>query len=152
MNIHKLRKLVNLIQESNISEIEIKEGESSVKISKASANSAPIVNHYQESAINTTNKQAEPVIVHNSQPKETPEDTQNVIRSPMVGTVYLTPSPGAKPYVTVGQEVKNGDTLCLIEAMKMFNQIEVDRHGTITKILVENSVPIEFNQPLFIIE
>ena len=152
MDLRKIRKLIELIQETGIAEIEIREGEESVRISRESSkvSSAPIF---------TAAPQAAQVIAESPRPAAAPAaETANAhankhtVKAPMVGTVYLAPSPGAKVFVEIGQTVKAGDTLCLIEAMKMFNQIEADKAGKITAILIDTGVPVEFNQPLFVIE
>lgn len=150
MDIRKIKKLIELIKETGIAEIEVREGEESVRITsnKESAISMPIRSMASEiisaSKIEPTTKESEP--------KDESIPNKPTLNAPMVGTVYLSPSPGANPFIKLGQAVKAGDTLCLIEAMKMFNQIEADKTGTITAILVENGVPVEFNQPLFVIE
>ncbi|GFN47154.1 acetyl-CoA carboxylase biotin carboxyl carrier protein [Candidatus Regiella insecticola] len=150
MDIRKIKKLIELVEESGISELEISEGEESVRI-----NRAPTKSHYpimqpppyistaegQQPAVNTT----APTVVE-------PVLNYHVIRSPMVGTFYRTPSPEAKAFVEIGTKVSVGDTLCIIEAMKMMNLIEADKSGTIKAILVENGQPIEFDQPLVVIE
>jgi len=148
MDMRKVRKLIELIQETGIAEIEIREGEESVRITSAlsKANAMPTVIHQTAPA---------PVFAPTETPTPiaAPETTnKHSVKAPMVGTVYLAPSPGANPFIAVGQIVKAGDTLCLIEAMKMFNQIEADKSGKITAILVESGMPVEFNQPLIIIE
>lgn len=150
MDLRKIRKLIELIQETGIAEIEIREGEESVRISRETSKTSPAifaapapVQHVVSDAKTTSN--ATPVA-------EQAASNKHTVKAPMVGTVYLSPSPGAKVFVTAGQSVKVGDTLCLIEAMKMFNQIEADKAGTITAVLVETGVPVEFNQPLFVIE
>jgi acetyl-CoA carboxylase biotin carboxyl carrier protein len=152
MDMRKVRKLIQLIQETGIAEIEIREGEESVRISRES-NKIPMM-----AAMPTTYAAPEnraPEITAENPSAPTPELTvsnKHTLKAPMVGTVYLSPSPGAKSFVEVGQAIKAGDTLCLIEAMKMFNQIEADKTGTVSAILVETGAPVEFNQPLFIIE
>ncbi len=152
MDLRKIRKLIELIQETGIAEIEIREGEESVRISRESrvvptspiyTAPAPIATHVISEAKTST---AEAPAAIN------PLLNKHTVKAPMVGTVYLAPSPGAKVFVAVGQTVKAGDVLCLIEAMKMFNQIEADKSGTITSILVDSGAPVEFNQPLFVIE
>jgi acetyl-CoA carboxylase biotin carboxyl carrier protein len=155
MDLRKIKKLIELLIETGIAELEIKEGEESVRISQ-----------FTKSGQATTG-QAQPITyaVPAQAPLETsakpatqaaaPEPAKiqgHSVKAPMVGTVYLSPSPGAKVFVEVGQTVKIGDTLCLIEAMKMFNQIEADKAGTITAILVDTGAPVEFNQPLVVIE
>lgn len=150
MDMRKIRKLIELINETGIAEIEIREGEESVRISRETSRvqtatyaQAPIAPMPAMAAAPAAAQPQEPV---------SPLANKHSVKAPMVGTVYLSPSPGAKKFVEVGQSVKAGDTLCLIEAMKMFNQIEADKAGTITAILVETGVPVEFNQPLFVIE
>lgn len=153
MDIRKIKKLIEIIEESDISELEISEGEDSVRISRQSAYApAPV-------AMQTV---AQPPIVANTaipqnvvpgdpEPKEE-KITGHIVKSPMVGTFYRSASPGVATFVDVGQTVNSGDTLCIIEAMKILNQIEADKSGTITKILVDNAQPVEYDQPLFVIE
>jgi acetyl-CoA carboxylase biotin carboxyl carrier protein len=138
MDIRKVKKLIELVKSTDIAELEIHEGEESVRISHSKA--IPQV-EYQ---IGPT---APPKAI-----EEAKEIPGHKIKSPMVGTVYLAPTPGAKPFVEIGQRVKVGDTLCLIEAMKMFNQVESDKAGVVSACMVENSYPVEYDQPLFIIE
>ncbi|MCB1867405.1 MAG: acetyl-CoA carboxylase biotin carboxyl carrier protein [Gammaproteobacteria bacterium] len=151
MDIRKVKKLIELLEESNIAEIEIHEGEESVRISRngnapvftvPASMGAPAYGMAQNSPGETAAK---------SETLE-PEISGHLIKSPMVGTYYEAPSPGSKAFVSVGQEVSKGDTLCIIEAMKILNQIESDKSGTVKKILVDNGQPVEYNQPLFIIE
>ena len=150
MDIRKVKKLIELLEASDIAEIEIHEGEESVRISRhgtlppapAAAPVAPAP--APPPAAESTADAAEE--------EKAPEMEGHVIRSPMVGTFYRAPTPGAKPFVTEGQSVKPGDTLCIIEAMKILNQIESDTAGVVKRILVENGQPVEYNQPLFIIE
>ncbi len=159
MDMRKIRKLIELLQETGIAEIEIKEGEESVRISREPSRIAqqvqamPVSYTLSENAASlrngTTVSTPEPVA---SSATEQKNEKKHSVKAPMVGTVFLSPSPDAKQFVEIGQAVKIGDTLCLIEAMKMFNQIEADKAGTVTAILVENGVPVEFNQPLVIIE
>ncbi len=154
MDMRKIKKLIELIQETGIAEIEIREGEESVRISRESQRTAaPMVMNMPAAAY------APPPVAEThavkpaaAEPAAAPHANKHTVKAPMVGTVYLSPSPGAKQFIQVGQPVKIGDTLCLIEAMKMFNQIEADKTGTITAILVDNGVPVEFNQPLVVIE
>lgn len=150
MDIRKIKKLIELLEETGISEIEIKEGEESLRLSRYSApTEAPAIRY-------TPMPQSAPPPMAPSHATETKarETTSSAhkVRSPMVGTMYISPSPDASPFVTVGQAVNVGDTLCIIEAMKMFNEIEADRAGTITAILVTNGDPVEYDQPLFTIE
>lgn len=148
MDMRKIKKLIELIQETGIAEIEIHEGEESVRISRESARmAAPLpATAHPAAPLPAQAENSQTAIVVPSGTK------QHEVRAPMVGTVYLSPSPGAKPFIRAGQTVKQGDTLCLIEAMKMFNQIEADHAGTIISILIEDGMPVEFNQPLVVIE
>lgn len=156
MDIRKIKKLIELVEESGIAELEITEGEESVRINRHSPAPAAAV-HYapapypQQAAPAQAPAAPTQGSADNSQPAAV-EESGHVVRSPMVGTFYESPSPGAKAFVTVGQQVNAGDTLCIVEAMKMMNQIEADVSGTVKKILVENEAPVEFDQPLFIIE
>lgn len=159
MDIRKIRKLIELLDETGIAEIEIKEGEESLRLSRYSnapseaqqvhyvaapapqqaplpVSSAPVVN-----AITSENKPAAPAVA-----------SGHKIRSPMVGTMYTSPSPDSPPFVMIGQTVKAGEVLCIVEAMKMFNEIEADRTGKIVDILVANGDPVEYDQVLFVIE
>ncbi len=150
MDIRKIKKLIDLIQESDIAEIEIQEGEESVRISRNST-SAPVM--MSSPAV----QQAAPVAAAPAIAAPVAEvapaaSTANAVKSPMVGTFYRSSSPEAPSFVEVGQSVNAGDVICIIEAMKMFNQIEADRSGTVKAILVENGHPVEFDEPLIIIE
>jgi acetyl-CoA carboxylase biotin carboxyl carrier protein len=153
MDMRKIRKLIELIQETGVAEIEIREGEESVRISRVGSQVAPMM-QMQQAPMMQYAAQPAPVAAPAAAPApvEVPVSNKHSVKAPMVGTVYLAPSPGAKPFIEVGQAIKAGDTLCLIEAMKMFNQIEADKTGTITAILVESGSPVEFNQPMVIIE
>lgn len=153
MDIRKIKKLIDLIQESDVSEIEISEGEESVRISRnqhsaAISYSTPAPTHYAAPAPAPAAPAAAPAVAETS----SAVNEANAVRSPMVGTFYRSSSPEAAPFVEVGQSVSAGDVICIIEAMKMFNQIEVDRSGTVKAILVENGDPVEFDEPLVIIE
>ena len=146
MDIRKIKKLIEIIEESDIAELEIKEGEESIRISRYSAAPtqiayAPAPMGVAPAAIGTT-----PAVAVEE------KITGHAVKSPMVGTFYRSASPGSKVFVEVGQSVMSGDTLCIIEAMKILNQIEADKSGVITKILVDNAEPVEYGQPLFIIE
>ncbi|PIE41983.1 MAG: acetyl-CoA carboxylase, biotin carboxyl carrier protein [Gammaproteobacteria bacterium] len=156
MDIRKVKKLIELLEESGIDEIEIKEGEESVRISRNSQAAAQQVAYHAAPVAPQAPAPAQPAPPPApSTAPETPatdEPEGSKVRSPMVGTFYRSPSPEAKAFVEVGQTVKTGDTLCIVEAMKMMNQIEADRSGTIRAILVENAEPVEFDQPLFIID
>jgi acetyl-CoA carboxylase biotin carboxyl carrier protein len=149
MDIRKIKKLIELIQESDVAEIEIHEGEESVRISRYSSVSPAAAGGSTPSALVGISQAVE---FKSEAPEEAEKLTGHVVRSPMVGTFYRSPSPGSKPFVETGQHVDVGDTLCIIEAMKILNQIEADKAGTVTKILVENGQPVEYNQPLFLIE
>jgi acetyl-CoA carboxylase biotin carboxyl carrier protein len=160
MDMRKIRKLIELIKETGIAEIEIREGEESVRITRE-VKSAPFLAPAAAPAYfspTAETPQAAATSSNAGKPAATAEaaapdlSNKHSLRAPMVGTVYLSPSPGAKAYVELGQKVKAGDTLCLIEAMKMFNQIEADKAGTVSAILVESGMPVEFNQPLFVID
>jgi acetyl-CoA carboxylase biotin carboxyl carrier protein len=150
MDIRKIKKLIDLIQESDVAEIEIREGEESVRISRTNPNQVMM----QAPAIQYTAPAA--ALVHQSEATTeaapvTP-NTANAVTSPMVGTFYRSSSPETAAFVEVGQTVSTGDVICIIEAMKMFNQIESDRSGTVKAILVENGHPVEFGEPLIVIE
>ncbi len=154
MDIRKIKKLIELINETGVGEIEVKSGEESVRISRLpAATQIPTAVFPPPLPTHTVNAPSEAEI-NASQTVETTliNHSGHKVKSPMVGTVYLAPTPGAKPFVEVGQKVKVGDTLCLIEAMKMFNKIEADKNGVIRAKLVENEEPVEFDQPLFVIE
>lgn len=159
MDIRKIRKLIELLEETGISEIEIKEGEESLRLSRHSsmASDATQIRYVstqplsQQQTAPTVSAPAPQTAVTAAQPAEE-TIAGHKIRSPMVGTMYTSPSPDAAPFVTVGQSVKAGDTLCIVEAMKMFNEIEADRAGKVIAILVANGDPVEYDQPLFIIE
>jgi len=148
MDIRKIKKLIELLEESNLTEIEIVEGEESVRLTRAAiVSAAPAV---------TQNVVAQPVPAAPGDTQVTSEDEESIpdgelVRAPMVGTFYASSSPEAAPFVEMGQQVVVGDTLCIIEAMKMFNQIESDFSGTVVAILAENGQPVEFDQPLFVI-
>jgi acetyl-CoA carboxylase biotin carboxyl carrier protein len=154
MDIRKVKKLIELLEESGIAEIEIKEGEESVRISRmpSGASMAP-VQMYAPPALAAA-PAAAPVAATAAGAALAggPKSSDHVVPAPMVGTYYAAPSPGAKPYVEIGDEVKVGQVLCIIEAMKMMNQIESDKAGKVTAIMVQNGDPVEFGQPLFVIE
>lgn len=152
MDIRKIKKLIELLEESGVSEIEIREGEESVRISRKMDANTPqfVMAHSPTMTI---------------QPPSTPTPAQStetgpatglpdghIVTSPMVGTMYRAPAPSQPPFVEVGSKVNAGDTLCIVEAMKMLNQIEADKSGVIAAILVENGQPVEFGQPLFVIK
>lgn len=165
MDLRKLKKLIELVEESGIAELEITEGEEKVRISKSGASTtpayawmppaiqqvaAPLAQENPQSAAN-----AAAAASNASEVTDTAKNTQpegHPVKSPMVGTFYRSPSPGASPFVEVGQTVKVGDTLCIIEAMKLLNEIEADKNGVIKAILVENGQPVEYGEYLFIIQ
>ncbi|MBC8944711.1 MULTISPECIES: acetyl-CoA carboxylase biotin carboxyl carrier protein [Xenorhabdus] len=153
MDIRKIKKLIELVEESGISELEISEGEESVRISRTTATQAiPVTQQYLSAPVQppvqaTTTAPAVPVAA-----EKPAEISGHIVRSPMVGTFYRSPSPDAKPFIEVGQHVNQGDTLCIVEAMKMMNQIEADKTGVVKAILVQDGQPVEFDEPLVVIE
>ncbi|BCO20938.1 acetyl-CoA carboxylase biotin carboxyl carrier protein subunit [Alteromonas sp. KC3] len=152
MDIRKIKKLIELVEESGIAELEITEGEESVRIHRGPTGVQAPVNY---SFAAPAAPQAAPVAAPVAEAPKAAEPAQpdgHVVKSPMVGTFYRASSPTAKPFAEVGQQVKVGDTLCIVEAMKMMNQIEADKAGVVKAILVDNQDPVEFDQPMFIIE
>ena len=151
MDLRKLKTLIDLVEGSGIAELEISEGEERVRITRTVAPAqqvyAPAPQQYQPQAVATN--VAAPVAA--AEPAQPVVATGHAVKSPMVGTFYRSATPGAKPFVELGQAVKSGETLCIIEAMKLLNEIEADQTGVITAILVENGQPVEFGQPLFTI-
>lgn len=159
MDLRKLKTLIDLVADSDIAELEVTEGESKVRIAKTSSvQGQPVVvqqpqalpQQYIQPSISIP-QGGVPVEVATSESTTSAEPVGNVIKSPMVGTFYSAPAPGNPPYVEVGTAVKQGDTLCIIEAMKLLNEIEADTSGVVKQILVENGEPVEFGQPLFVI-
>jgi acetyl-CoA carboxylase biotin carboxyl carrier protein len=149
MDLRKLKKLIDLVQESGIAELEVTEGEEKVRItSYTTAQAAPMMQMAVPQV--AAAPQAAPAPVAAEAPAAA--NLANAVKSPMVGTFYRSPSPGAKSFVEVGQQVNVGDTLCIIEAMKLLNEIESDRAGIVKAILLENGQPVEYGEPLFIIE
>ncbi len=152
MDLRKLKTLIDLVSESNVSELEITEADGKVRIVKAGAQ--PVV--VQTVAAAPVLAPAAPVAAAAPAAApaaaEAPVETGHVVKSPMVGTFYRASSPGAKAFAEVGDQVKAGQAVCIIEAMKIMNEIEADQDGTITKILVDNGQPVEYGQPLFVIE
>lgn len=154
MDIRKIKKLIELLEESNVEELEIKEGEESVRISRGAKHAlvqsipspvqAPVAAPPVAAAPNST--AAAPAA-----PTETTSTDGHSVKSPMVGTFYRAPSPSSPPFVEVGQSVKAGDPICIIEAMKMMNQIEADKSGVVEAILIDDGEPVEFDQPLVVI-
>jgi acetyl-CoA carboxylase biotin carboxyl carrier protein len=157
MDIRKIKKLIELLEESGIAEIEIKEGEEAVRISRMSAHPPPPYPQYAQYAA-APMALAPPIEVAKAPAPAAesvaakPKLNEHVITAPMVGTFYGAPSPGAKPFVEIGDEIKVGQVLCIIEAMKMMNQIEADKAGKVTSIMARNGDPVEFGQPLFVVE
>lgn len=149
MDIRKVKKLIDLLNESDVAEIEIHEGEESVRISRYSQMQAPMV-AMAPAAIAATAPAAAPTAA--PEPAKPALPSGHAVKSPMVGTFYRAASPGAKPFVEVGSRVNAGDTLCIIEAMKILNQIEADKSGAVVAILVENGQPVEYGQPMFIVD
>jgi acetyl-CoA carboxylase biotin carboxyl carrier protein len=153
MDIRKIKKLIELLEESGIAEIEIKEGEEAVRISRmpTGAAAAPVHHHHvAPMAAPVELPKVAPAAAVEAPAK--PRPNEHVITAPMVGTFYGSPSPGAKAFIEIGDEVKVGQVLCIIEAMKMMNQIEADRAGRVTSIMARNGDPVEFGQPLFVVE
>jgi len=164
MDIRKIKKLIELLEESGIAEIEIKEGEEAVRISRMPPGGVaqPLPAHWfapppgwdggRAAAAIPASPEAAVQGAAGGESAAKPKPNEHVITAPMVGTFYGAPSPGAKPFVEIGDEVKVGQVLCIIEAMKMMNQIEADRAGRITSIMARNGDPVEFGQPLFVVE
>ena len=156
MDIRKVKKLIEMLEESQLNEIEIKEGEESVKLVKAI--SVPVQEQIVTSNIAATAPQPIAMNKVTSVESDTKESTDpetisgKTIDSPMVGTFYAAPNPGAKDFVSVGDKISEGDVLCIIEAMKMMNEVKADSSGIIKQVLIENAEPVEFGQPLFVIE
>ncbi|MBA5764315.1 acetyl-CoA carboxylase biotin carboxyl carrier protein [Vibrio sp. 404] len=154
MDIRKIKKLIELVEESGIAELEISEGEESVRISRHGAapmHAAPI--HYAAAPAPVAAPVAAPAVAVAAEVEAAPATPAgHQVLSPMVGTFYRSPSPESKSFIEVGQSVKAGETLCIVEAMKMMNQIEADKSGVVTAILVEDGQPVEFDQPLVVIE
>ncbi|MBD2810142.1 acetyl-CoA carboxylase biotin carboxyl carrier protein [Xenorhabdus sp. Vera] len=148
MDIRKIKKLIELVEESGISELEISEGEESVRISRTTvAPAMPVTQQYISAPVQQPVQTAAPAAAD-----KPAEISGHIVRSPMVGTFYRSPSPDAKPFIEVGQHVNQGETLCIVEAMKMMNQIDADKTGVVKAILVQDGQPVEFDEPLVIIE
>jgi acetyl-CoA carboxylase biotin carboxyl carrier protein len=152
MDIRKVKKLIELLEESGVSEIEISEGEESVRISRYPKPGAMPAAPLPASAAPQVPAPPAPSAAEAATTTPAPVARGQQVTAPMVGTFYSGPAPGSKPFVEIGSEVKPGDTLCVIEAMKMMNQIESEFAGRVVSILVENGSPVEFGQPLFVIE
>ena len=155
MDIRKVKKLMEMLEESSLGEMEIVEGEESIRLSKSSSSTPQIQNVANTIPLNVSSpeeQQSTSTKIENEIKEVDKVISGHEIKSPMVGTFYEAPSPGSKPFVSIGDNIKAGDTLCIIEAMKMLNQIESDKSGKIKAILTENAQPVEFNQILFVIE
>ncbi len=151
MDLRKLKTLIDLVSESNVSELEITEAEGKVRIVKggvAPVQFTPVGAPPAAVAVPVAPAAAAPAAA----PVAAPAEAGHAVKSPMVGTFYRSSSPGAAPFIEIGAQVKEGDTLCIIEAMKILNEIEADKSGTVTKALVENGQAVEYGQPLFVIE
>jgi len=148
MDIRKVKKLIELIEESGIEELEIKEGEEAIRISRRINSPAPVVT---QTPIMSAPQQIKEEPVAESKEKQDDKPVGHVVTSPMVGTFYRAPSPSSPAFVEVGQHVKAGDVICIVEAMKMMNQIEADRSGIVEAVLIENAQPVEFGQALITI-
>jgi acetyl-CoA carboxylase biotin carboxyl carrier protein len=150
MDLRKLKKLIDLVQESGIAELEITEGEEKVRINRVGAPGHPGMMAMPQAAVAMA---PAPLAAAVAAPvAEAPAEPEgHVVKSPMVGTFYRSSAPGAKPFIEIGQNINAGETLCIIEAMKLLNEIEADQSGVVKKVLVENGQPVEYGQPLFII-
>ena len=151
MDLRKLKKLIDLVQESGISELEVTEGEEKVRIAKHAGNPAPVANYYAPPPAPAAAPAAAPATAAPAAAAAPAQQEGTTVKSPMVGTFYRSSSPDAKNFVEVGDTVAAGDTLCIIEAMKLMNEIESDVAGTVKAILVESGQPVEYGQPLFVI-
>ena len=154
MDLRKLKKLIDLVEESGIAEIEVTEGEEKVRITRSTAVQQPAYYAHPAPVAPAAAPAPAPAAIAAAPaaPTAAEADLSKAQRSPMVGTFYRTPSPDAKAFIEVGQKVNVGDTLCIVEAMKMMNQIEADKSGTVKAILVESGQPVEFDEPLVVIE
>ena len=155
MDLRKIKKLMELLEESGIAEIEVKEGEESIKLSRNISSSTnmqipQIIQQPVQTSQPPANQQASDKGVNAVDNLK--KEKRNTVNSPMVGTFYASASPESKPFVTIGQSVKKGDTLCILEAMKMMNQVQAESEGKIVEILVDNAEPVEFNHPVFVLE
>ena len=148
MDIRKVKKLIEMLENSNLEEIEIQEGEESVRLVKSHGNHQ----NFQPQSIIVPQESKPQSVTEETESFEEDKENSNSINSPMVGTFYAAPNPGAKDFVSVGDKISEGDVLCIIEAMKMMNEVKADSSGTIKQVLIENAEPVEFGQPLFVIE
>src|SRR5882672_11458831 len=149
MDLRKLKKLIDLVQESGIAELEITEGEEKVRINRVGSPGHPGM--MAQTPAPVASAPATAVIAAPAAAEASAEPEGHVVKSPMVGTFYRSSAPGSKPFVEIGQNINAGETLCIIEAMKLLNEIEADQSGVVKKVLVENGQPVEYGQPLFII-
>jgi acetyl-CoA carboxylase biotin carboxyl carrier protein len=151
MDLRKLKKLIDLVQESGIAELEITEGEEKVRINRVGSPGHPGMMTLPQVSAPVAAVPATAVITAPAAVAAPAEPEGHVVKSPMVGTFYRSSAPGSKPFVEIGQNINAGETLCIIEAMKLLNEIEADQSGVVKKVLVENGQPVEYGQPLFII-
>ena len=151
MDLRKLKKLIDLVEESGIAELEVTEGEEKVRITRVQAGAAMAYPAMTQVALPQAAMAPAAAPAAAAPAEAAKPSTQNAVKSPMVGTFYRSATPGGKPFAEIGQSVSVGDTLCIIEAMKLMNEIESDRAGVIKAILVENGEPVEFGEPLFVI-
>ena len=152
MDLRKIKKLMELLEESGIAEIEVKEGEESIKLSRNIGSPHTPVQQMMQQPMMPQQQPAQITSQVEDKSDDSANKNRNTVNSPMVGTFYASASPESKPFVTKGQSVKKGDTLCILEAMKMMNQVQAESDGKILEILVDNAEPVEFDQPLFVIE
>ena len=153
MDLRKIKKLMELLEESGIAEIEVKEGEESIKLSRNVTSSAvPLQQMVQQPMMAPQQQATQAASQVENKKDDSSNQNRNTVNSPMVGTFYASASPESKPFVIVGQSVKKGDTLCILEAMKMMNQVQAESDGKILEILIDNAEPVEFDQPLFVVE
>ena len=153
MDLRKIKKLMELLEESGIAEIEVKEGEESIKLSRnITSSAAPLQQMVQQPMMAPQQQATQSASQVENKKDDSSNQNRNTVNSPMVGTFYASASPESKPFVTVGQSVKKGDTLCILEAMKMMNQVQAESDGKILEILIDNAEPVEFDQPLFVVE
>ncbi|HEX9627738.1 MAG TPA: acetyl-CoA carboxylase biotin carboxyl carrier protein [Acidiferrobacterales bacterium] len=152
MDIRKIKKLIEMLEESHLTELEIREGEETIRLSRANPSGGMPMAMMAPQMPMSMPMPAAAATAAADKPAAAETPTGHVVTSPMVGTFYRSPSPNASPFVEVGSQVKVGDTLCIIEAMKMLNQIEADKAGTIKAILKENGQPVEYGEPLFVID
>jgi acetyl-CoA carboxylase biotin carboxyl carrier protein len=153
MDLRKIKKLMELLEESGIAEIEVKEGEESIKLSRnITSSTVPLQQMVQQPMMAPQQEQPQVASQVENKKGDSLNQNRNTVNSPMVGTFYASASPESKPFVTIGQSVKKGDTLCILEAMKMMNQVQAESDGKILEILIDNAEPVEFDQPLFVVE